>query len=941
MGKKRYKLYDKIPCCLLFFLLIEVASADDLSDVKVSVVVRDGSAEDASIMAKLAKSLTPTPAGWSGSNVCKWSGVSCDSSGRISSISLISKSVGGQLPPDLNQLSSLQSLNIQKNRLSGPLPPLSDLHSLQDVHLDSNNFTSVPPTFLSGLTNLQHISIDDNPNLPPWTIPDSLKDSPSLADFSASNANIIGQIPDIFGSFPSLENLRLSYNNITGSLPSSFAKSGIQNLVLNNQKSGLSGRIDVLGSMEQLTQVWIHVNKFSGPIPDLSLCRNLVDLQLRDNSLTGEIPASLISHPKLANLSLQNNVFLGPMPVFKSSVQVSLGNTNHFCNPVPGPCDPQVTVLLDVAGAVGCPMTLAESWAGNNPCKGWNYITCDAKGSVTVINFAKQNWVGTISPAVANLTGLKSLVMNDNNLTGPIPVSLTSLLELQLVDVSNNNISGKIPKFRSNVIVKTSGNPFMGKDLPPSSPPGRSSPSLSDGTDNAPSAAKHEHKSSISTWVIVAIVIAAVALLPVLCLVIYKYKRNRKSKLSRGKEQKLKNGSSNKVNGYGAIPSTASQSSVANSEIYVYNGGNVTIPVELLRQATNNFDEENILGRGGFGIVYKGKLHDGTEIAVKRMEASIASNKGLNEFKAEIEVLTKVRHRHLVALHGFCVNGYERLLVYEYMPQGTLGQHLFDHDQLGFQPLTWKQRLTIALDVARGLEYLHGLAQQSFIHRDLKPSNVLLGDDMRAKVADFGLVKNAPDGKYSLETKLAGTFGYLAPEYASTGRVTTKIDVFAFGVILMEILTGRKALDENLPEERSHLVVWFRKMVVNNEKIIEVLDPTLHPDEETYQSICKVAELAGHCAAREPSQRPDMGHSVNVLAPLVEQWTPAATSGDDSFNIDFNMSLPQALQRWEANDDSMLSEDTYGDHNYTTSSRTSKSITGIRKVSERQKQEHQ
>ncbi|TMX01509.1 hypothetical protein EJD97_024365 [Solanum chilense] len=931
MGKKRYKFYEKIPCCLLFFLLIAVASPDELS-----VVVRDGSADDASIMAKLAKSLIPTPPGWSGSNVCKWSGVSCDSSGRVSSISLISKSLGGQLPPDLNQLSNLQSFNIQKNRISGSLPSLSNLPSLQEVHLDSNNFTSVPTNFLSGLTNLQKFSMDENPSLPPWTIPDSLTDSTTLADFSASNANIMGQIPDIFGSFPSLESLRLSYNNLTGFLPYSFAKSGIQTLVLNNQKLGLTGRIDVLGSMEQLTQAWIHVNKFEGPIPDLSLCTNLIDIQLRDNSLTGRVPPSLTSLPKLTNASLQNNIFLGPIPGFKPNVQVTLGDTNHFCNPFPGPCDPQVTILLDVAGAVGCPKTLAESWSGNNPCKGWNYITCDAKGTVTVINFAKQNWVGTISPAVANLTGLKSLVMNDNNLTGTIPVSLTSLPELQLVDVSNNNISGKIPKFRPDVILKTSGNSFIGKDVPLSAPPGARPSSSSSTNNNSPSAAKDEHKSSISTWVIVAIVIAVVVLILVLCLVLYKYLRNRKSKLNKGKEQKLKNGSSKNMKGYGAIPSTASQSDTSNSEIYVYDGGHVTIPVELLREATNNFSEENILGRGGFGIVYKGRLHDGTEIAVKRMEASIASNKGLTEFRAEIEVLTKVRHRHLVALHGFCVNGYERLLVYEYMPQGTLGQHLFDHDQLGFLPLTWKQRLTIALDVARGVEYLHGLAQQSFIHRDLKPSNVLLGDDMRAKVSDFGLVKNAPDGKYSVETRLAGTFGYLAPEYASTGRVTTKIDVFAFGVILMEILTGRKALDESLPEDRSHLVVWFKKMVVNKEKIVEVLDPTLDPDEETYQSICKVVELAGHCAAREPSQRPDMGHVVNVLAPLVEQWTPTAAAGDDSFNIDFTMSLPQALQKWKANDNSMLSEDTsYGD--YSASTRTSQSITAIRKVSETDK----
>ncbi|KAL7245236.1 hypothetical protein ACSBR2_000538 [Camellia fascicularis] len=165
-----------------------------------------------------------------------------------------------------------------------------------------------------------------------------------------------------------------------------------------------------------------------------------------------------------------------------------------------------------------------------------------------------------------------------------------------------------------------------------------------------------------------------------------------------------------------------------------------SISIQVLRQVTDNFSEENVLGRGGFGIVYKGVLHDGTIIAVKRMESGAMGTKGMNEFQAEIAVLTKVRHRHLVALLGYCINGNERLL-----------------RELGYPHLTWKQRVTIALDMARG----------SFIHRDLKPSNILLGDDMRAKVADFGLVKNAPDGKYSLETRLAGTSGYLAPEYAT------------------------------------------------------------------------------------------------------------------------------------------------------------------------------
>lgn len=522
-------------------------------------------------------------------------------------------------------------------------------------------------------------------------------------------------------------------------------------------------------------QVWLHQNQFSGPIPDLSQSTSLFDLSLRDNELTGPVPTSLTALPKLVNVSLQNNKLQGPQPSFPSDVQVSLGDTNNFCNPKPGPCDQQVTTLLEIAGGLGYPMGLAESWSGNDPCDGWKSVSCDSKGSVTVINFGKQGWSGIISPAIANLTGLTTLLLNDNNLTGTIPPGLTKLAQLRLLDVSNNNISGEVPAFGSGVTVKISGNQFLGGKIvsagnatspSPSSSSNSSSPSESSsgGTTSSSSGGTGTgtRKSSTSTWVIVGSIIAAVIVIVVLSFVVYKRvvkKRSGKSKwASKGKEKSKRGG--------GSGSELPSQSSADNTDIQVHDGGNVAIPIEVLREVTDNFSDNNVLGRGGFGVVYRGQLHDGTQIAVKRMEAMVSSSKGLSEFQAEIAVLSKVRHRHLVALHGFCINGSERLLVYEYMPQGTLGQHLFSYSEMGLSPLTWKQRVTIALDVARGVEYLHSLAQQSFIHRDLKPSNILLGDDMRAKVSDFGLVKNAPDGKYSVETRLAGTFGYLAPEYA-------------------------------------------------------------------------------------------------------------------------------------------------------------------------------
>ncbi|KAL9377237.1 hypothetical protein Peur_031357 [Populus x canadensis] len=873
-------------------------------------------ADDAGTMLKLASALTPTPKGWSTTNTngyCKWNGVKCDNNNVIS-INLASQGLSGTLPSELSTLSQLQSLSLQDNKLIGPLPSLANLAFLREVYIGTNNFTSIPADFFKGLTSLQTLSMDANINLEPWAISTDLTESSSLNTFEASHANIFGTIPDMFASFPSLQNLRLSYNNLTGGLPPSFANSGIQNLWLNNQEMGLSGTIEVLPSMEQLSQVWLQKNQFTGPIPDFSKSKSLFDLQLRDNQFTGIFPVSLSSQAGLLNISFYNNKLQGPVPQFGKGVKVDNSGLNNFCVDTAGvACDPQVTTLLEIAGGFGYPVMLSDSWKGNDACRGWPFVTCDSqKKTVITVSLGKQHFGGIISPAFVNLTALTTLKLNDNNLSGSIPDSLIKLPQLSLLDVSNNNLTGKIPAFASSVkLTITPGNPLLGSGGGSGS--GGTPSSGSDSNTTTPGGVpngKGNGGKKVSPGVIagvVGIVIVGAIGFFVLFKVNRKKKRGKSGRVNdqengNGINALVKNGSSCCTNGYGVLSEIQSQSSGNHSGRHFFEGGNIVISIELLRQVTDNFSENNILGKGGFGVVYKGELHDGTKIAVKRMESGAMGTKGMNEFQAEIAVLTKVRHRHLVALLGYCINGNERLLVYEYMPQGTLAQHLFEWQELGYPPLTWKQRVTIALDVARGVEYLHSLAQQSFIHRDLKPSNILLGDDMRAKVADFGLVKNAPDGKYSMETRLAGTFGYLAPEYAATGRVTTKVDVYAFGVILMEIMTGRKALDDTVPDERAHLVTWFRRVLVNKDNLPKAIDQTLNPDEETFVSIFKVAELAGHCTAREPHQRPDMGHAVNVLGPLVEQWKPTNHEEEGNSGIDLHMSLPQFLQRWQADE---------------------------------------
>ncbi|KAB1213544.1 putative receptor protein kinase TMK1 [Morella rubra] len=308
-------------------------------------------ADDAAVMSKLLGALSLAPSGWTATTeCCKWKNVSGHVNGRVNIINLASQSLSGILPSDLGSLSRLTALFLQENSFSGPLPSLANLSSLQLLIFDNNKFSSIPAGFFEGLTSLHTLSLSQNLNLAPWTFPIELTQATRLVTLDASNANVIGSLPDIFGSFPSLRDLRLSYNKLTGPLPKSLGRLVVQIIWLDNQLNGLSGTIDLLSSMTDLRQVWLHKNQFTGPIPDLSACTILIDLQLGDNQFIGIVPPSLMSISSLKNISLDNNELQGPYPVFPSSVTtITLGDTNSFCKSTPGPCDSQVTTLLEVA----------------------------------------------------------------------------------------------------------------------------------------------------------------------------------------------------------------------------------------------------------------------------------------------------------------------------------------------------------------------------------------------------------------------------------------------------------------------------------------------------------------------------------------------------------------------------------------------------------------
>ncbi|XP_068658707.1 receptor protein kinase TMK1-like [Aristolochia californica] len=890
----------------------------------ISLVVSQADPGDAAALQALAKSLdAANTLKWTQAEPCKWEGVSC-MSGRVTRIQVKDhKDVlqGKRLPPEIGTFDNLDTLELFNNFLSGPLPSLKGLINLQSLLLHDNNFTAFPDDFFKGMSSLTIVVLDHNTQLLNWTIPDALRDCTLLKNFSANSAQIIGTIPDFLGGMNSLQHLALADNKLEGGLPASFAGSGINTLWLNNQEGPvkLSGPLTVLQNMTSLVQVWLHVNSFQGPLPDFTQLTSLRELVISTNKLTGIVPDSLTKLSSLQKVNLTNNFLEGPVPKFDSIVITDdFTQNNRFCLDKPGPCDSRIDALLSIAKPLNYPERLASGWQGNDPCDSWVGVTCSS-GNIEVINFHGMGFSGTISPNFTLFTSLKKLILADNNLTGPVPPELATLPDLILLDVQNNSLTGEVPKFNPKVVLMTEGNQFgrNSSTVTPGTPSrGGPTPSGSSGTNDRNG--NSGKKSSISIGVVIGAVVAAVLVISLLGFCLWRRKKHSFSRVQTphatvvhprlsGSDQDIFKitvaGSS--VNG-GSASESFTQGSTGTSDFHVVEAGNMVISIQVLRQVTNNFSDENILGKGGFGTVYKGELHDGTKIAVKRMESGVISAKGLDEFKSEIAVLTKVRHRHLVNLQGYCLDGNERLLVYEYMPQGTLSRYLINWKEEGLRPLEWKKRLSIALDVARGVEYLHSLAHQSFIHRDLKPSNILLGDDMRAKVSDFGLVRLAPDEKdgkgLSVVTRLAGTFGYLAPEYAATGRVTTKVDVFSFGVILMELITGRKAIEDGMPEESMYLVTWFRRMLLNKENFQKAIDTTIDLTEDTLASIQTVAELAGHCCAREPLQRPDMGHVVNVLASLVEVWKPVEPDCDDIYGIDLDQPLAEVVQKWVATD---------------------------------------
>ncbi|KAM6561991.1 hypothetical protein CsatB_021989 [Cannabis sativa] len=784
---------------------------------------------DAAVMSSLLKAISPAPTGWSHStNYCsKWRGVCCSSTGRVTAINLPNLSLTGTLPSNLASLSQLTSLNLKGNCFSGQLPSFANHSVIQEIFLDHNKFASLPVACFQGLTDLRVLTMDNNLNLPQWDFPIEVIESPNLVNLSMVSCNLNGSIPEKFflSSFPNLQNLFLSSNFLNGVLPQTLPKSKIQKLCLCQ-------------------------NSFTGPIPNLSKLENLFDLQLNDNQFTGLVPISLISLPKLRSVSLKNNLLQGPLPQFNSHVKkVDILGTNSYCRDTLGPCDWQVMVLLEVAKDLGYPSKLADSWRGNDVCKGWNYVKCDSQEKkVEVVNFHKRHFSGKISAAFGKLTELRNLWLNDNKLIGSIPYELTLLPHLLLLNVSYNNLSGKIPKFNNSMVkLITIGNPLLLGNYNDGTSSNATAPvyTVGGGGRNIKPIKVGTGKSRNFMFnVTIAAVASSIGLIIMIILFFCLRKFPIRKSIFFWKKQNPAH---------------------RNIEIFLRNCGPLQVrrySYSEVKKMTNSFKEK--LGQGGFGSVYKGKLlQDGSLVAVKMLINESKTTNG-EDFINEVATISRTSHVNIVSLLGFCFEGSKKALIYEFMLNGSLEKFIFNENDFN---LDWETHYQISLGIARGLEYLHRGCNTRILHFDIKPHNILLDADFVPKISDFGLAKICTRQE-SVSSMLGprGTIGYIAPEIISRnfGVISYKSDVYT----------------NNTSE--IYFPHWvYRKLELDEEVCLKRIN-----DKEDKIKVKKMIIVSLWCVQANPEKRPSMSKVIEMLEGSVDSLqippTPFLSSSSSS-----------------------------------------------------------
>lgn len=829
----------------------------------------------------------------------------------------------GMVPESLGGCSSLELLDISNNNFSGKLPvdTLLKLSNLKTMVLSFNNFIGGLPDSLSNLVTLETLDVSSN-NLT-GIIPDGICKDPmnSLKVLYLQNNLFRGPIPDSLSNCSQLVSLDLSFNYLNGKIPSSFGSlSKLKDLIL--WLNQLSGEIpQELMYMQALENLILDFNELTGPIPaSLSNCTKLNWISLSNNQLSGVIPASLGGLSNLAILKLGNNTISGSIPAELGNCQSLIWldlNTNFLNGSIPPP-------LFMQSGKIAVKLLTGKSYAyikndgskechgaGNllefggirpeqldristrHPCnftrvyQGVTQPTFNHNGSMifldlsynklegsipkelgsmyylSILNLGHNDLSGAIPQELGGLKNVAILDLSHNRLNGSIPNALTSLTLLGEIDLSNNNLSGMIPEsapFDTFPDYRFANTSLCGYPLQPCNPGPKS-----DANQHQKS---HRKQASLAGSVAMGLLFSLFCIFGLIIVVIETKKRRKKKEAAL---EAYMDGHSHSATANSAWKFTSAREALS-INLAAFEKPLRKLTFADLLEATNGFHNDSLIGSGGFGDVYKAQLKDGSVVAIKKLIH--VSGQGDREFTAEMETIGKIKHRNLVPLLGYCKVGEERLLVYEYMKYGSLEDVLHDRKKIGIK-LNWPARRKIAIGAAKGLAFLHHNCLPHIIHRDMKSSNVLLDENLEARVSDFGMARlmSAMDTHLSVST-LAGTPGYVPPEYYQSFRCSTKGDVYSFGVVLLELLTGKQPTD-SADFGDNNLVGWVKLHAKG--KITDVFDRVLLKEDPSIEiELLQHLKVACACLDDRHWKRPTI---IQVLAMFKEIQ---AGSGMDS-----------------------------------------------------------
>ncbi|EYU40635.1 hypothetical protein MIMGU_mgv1a026366mg [Erythranthe guttata] len=793
---------------------------------------------------------------------------------KLQLVDFSSNSFQGNIPKEFGKLQSLQAFGMENNRLSGTIPlAIFNLSSLEVIALTGNELSGGLPSYMcDNLPLLQGIYLSNNKLS--GKIPSNLSECSQLQIISISRNSFSGQIPREISELRFLRGLALGVNNLNGMIfffitSLTNCRSLYELAITDNPIDGILPTS--VGNLSKSLQIFHAYNcELKGTIPpEIGNLSNLVTLALGGNELSGEIPIGIKNMHMLQGLSLDYNkmsgsVFPEVLCDLDSLVYLYL-NQNNFSGTIPD-CLGNVTSLrnlyLDsnmltstIPSSVWRLADLLKLNLSSNLLSGFIPPEIGNLVTATVIDMSVNRFSESIPSAIGKLTSVTYLSLAHNGLEGSIPETVGSMVSLVTVDLSYNNLSGSIPKslesLQSLHYFNVSFNALVGEI--PTDGPFRNFTIDSFMANDAlcgvprfyvpPCGNVSEHRSKMkrvrSALFIVIGIVAFISFLS-LAFIFVRYKRKYKA---------------NAGNGVDGVVSTLPE------RISYY---------ELL-QATEQFSETNLLGTGSFGSVYKGVLRDGKVLAVKVFNS--LSEVASKSFDVECEVLRNIRHRNLTKVVSSCSNEEFKALVLEYMPNGNLDKWLYSHNYC----LDLLQRLNIMIDVACALEYLHHGYSSPIVHCDLKPSNVLLDEEMVAHVSDFGIAKLLGDGESIVHTNTLATLGYIAPEYGLEGLVSTRCDVYSYGVMVMETFTRKRPSDDMFAEGLS-LKSWVQSSLWQSPN--EVIDSNLlnteneQHFEKNLQCVSSILELALKCLSESPGDRITMKEALAELQKIKGRFSP-------------------------------------------------------------------